>query len=90
METLSAINNDYCSGTAYCVRAIGTTIGLTNSTVVFQSTLKTNLHGVIENTPRGSELINTLSTDFGAVQTLDSAVKLGIEKKDQEMRTLSY
>ena len=87
MGTLSAINNDQ---QATVQDRLLCTIGLTTSTAVFQSTLKTNLHGVLENTPGGSELINTLSTDFSAVQTLDSAVKLGIEKKDQEMRTLSY
>ena len=74
MGTLSAINDDYR------VRAIGTTIGLTTSTAVFQSILKTNLHGVLENTPGGSELINTLSTDFSAVQTLDSELKLSVQE----------
>ncbi|XTI83691.1 hypothetical protein V2W45_125077 [Cenococcum geophilum] len=72
MGTRGAINDDYR------VRAIGTTIGLTTSTAVFQSILKTNLHDVLENTPGGSELINTLSTDFSAVQKLDSELKLGV------------
>jgi hypothetical protein len=38
------------------------------------------LHGVLENTPGGSELINTLSTDFSAVRTLDSELKLGVQE----------
>jgi len=42
MGTLNAITDDQqatVQGTAYCVRAIGTTIGLTASTAVFQSIL---------------------------------------------------
>ena len=83
MGTLSAINDDQqatIQGTAYYVRAIGITVGLTASTAAFQSILKTNPHGVLENTPEGSELTNTLSTDFSAVQTLDYAVKLGVQE----------
>ena len=83
MGTLSAINDDQqatIQGTAYCVRTIGTTVGLTASTAAFQTILKTNLHCVLENTPGGSQLINPLNTDFSAVQTLDSAVKLGVQE----------
>ncbi|OCK78974.1 MFS general substrate transporter [Lepidopterella palustris CBS 459.81] len=79
MGTLAAISSNQqaeVQGMAYVVRGVGTTLGLTASTSVFQSVLKTRLEVAFAGTAGGERMVEFLRADFTALQPLEPGARL--------------